>query len=123
MPSGPGITGVLQRGAALQDVEQGLPRSDTGKNMGVRHAEIGVEKKDAPAEPGESDREVDARGGLADTPLAAGHGHHAGGAHGGGEPLANDGDGVAFDEEPATGFGGAADRGRCDPEKQRSFAR
>jgi hypothetical protein len=93
--------GILEGGAALQNVEEGLTRGDTGKNMGVRHAEIGVEEKDAPSEPGESDREVDASGGFADASLAAGHGHHAGGAHGGGESLANDRDGVAFDEEPA----------------------
>jgi hypothetical protein len=96
-----GRDGILERGAALENVGQGLTRSHTCKDVGVRHAKVGVEEKDAPPEPRESDRQVHGSGGFADASLSARHGDHPSVAHGGGEFLADSRERLVFDEEPA----------------------
>jgi hypothetical protein len=69
---------VVERCAAIDDVEQRRARIHAGEDVHIRHAEVGIEKQHALALLRESDREVHGKCCLAHAALAAGHGDDAG---------------------------------------------
>jgi hypothetical protein len=89
----------VQPSASVDDIEKGGLGSDPGEDMGIGHAEIGIEEEDAEAQVSEGDGEVDGDGGLADTALAAGDGDDASAADSAGQFGADGADGGAVDEE------------------------